>query len=257
MARTEVELIRDRKIVSADFSAGAVDEAALGTDAVTTTKIKDKSVTASKLADSINFFPSGGIVLWSGVVSNIPSGWVLCDGQNSTPDLRGKFIIGAGGSYNPSATGGAETVTLTTAQLPSHSHNTGSAGSHGHTTSTSGGSHSHSGSTSGAGGHNHGVNDPGHKHRWGVDDNIGAVGPNNPDANPGSNYRDTTNDRTGININGVGDHAHNFNTSSASADHSHNVGSNGSHTHTGGATGSGGSHDNMPPYYALCYIMKT
>ena len=100
MARTEVELIRDRKIVSADFSAGAVDEAALGTDAVTTTKIKDKSVTASKLADAINFFPSGGIVLWSGVTTNIPSGWVLCDGQNSTPDLRGKFIIGAGGSYN-------------------------------------------------------------------------------------------------------------------------------------------------------------
>ncbi len=115
MARTEVELIRDRKIVSADFSAGSVDEAALGTDAVTTTKIKDKSVTASKLADAINFFPSGGIVLWSGVTTNIPSGWVLCDGQNSTPDLRDKFVIGAGGSYNPSATGGAETVTLTTA----------------------------------------------------------------------------------------------------------------------------------------------
>lgn len=257
MARTEVELIRDRKIVSADFSAGSVNEAALASNAVTTGKIKDKSVTASKLADSINFFPSGGIILWSGATSNIPSGWVLCDGQNSTPDLRGKFVIGAGGSYNPAATGGSETVTLSTSQIPSHSHSTDSAGSHGHTTGTGGGSHSHSGSTSGAGGHNHGVNDPGHKHRWGVDDNQGAVGPNNPDANPGSNYRDTTTTRTGINVNGVGDHAHNFNTSSSTASHSHNVGSNGSHTHTGGSTGGGGSHNNMPPYYALCYIMKS
>lgn len=257
MARTEVELIRDRKIVSADFSAGAVDEAALGTDAVTTDKIKDRSVTATKLAESINFFPSGGIVLWSGIVSNIPSGWVLCDGQNNTPDLRGKFIIGAGGSYNPSVTGGSETVTLTTQQIPSHSHSTDDAGGHGHTTGSGGGSHSHSGSTAGAGGHNHGVNDPGHKHRWGVDDNQGAVGPNNPDANPGSQYRDTTSDRTGISINAVGDHSHNLSIDAATANHTHTVDTNGSHSHTGGSTGGGQSHNNMPPYYALCYIMKT
>lgn len=43
----------------------------------------------------------GIIVLWSGAVVNIPSGWKLCDGNNYTPDLRDKFIIGAGGTYNP------------------------------------------------------------------------------------------------------------------------------------------------------------
>ena len=40
-------------------------------------------------------FPVGGIVMWSGAIANIPTGWFLCDGSNSTPDLRNKFIIGA------------------------------------------------------------------------------------------------------------------------------------------------------------------
>src|SRR5690606_24087623 len=39
--------------------------------------------------------PSGGIIMWSGSIANIPTGWHLCDGDNSTPDLRDKFIIGA------------------------------------------------------------------------------------------------------------------------------------------------------------------
>jgi hypothetical protein len=39
--------------------------------------------------------PVGVIVAWSGSIANIPSGWVLCDGQNDTPDLRDKFVIGA------------------------------------------------------------------------------------------------------------------------------------------------------------------
>ena len=39
--------------------------------------------------------PRGVIVMWSGTISNIPSGWALCDGTNGTPDLRNRFIIGA------------------------------------------------------------------------------------------------------------------------------------------------------------------
>ena len=54
-------------------------------------------------------FVSGMIILWSGNTGNIPSGWVLCDGSNSTPDLRNRFVIGAGSSYNPGNTGGATT----------------------------------------------------------------------------------------------------------------------------------------------------
>ena len=41
-----------------------------------------------------NILPVGGIMIWGGTVSSIPTGWVLCDGTNSTPDLRGKFVVG-------------------------------------------------------------------------------------------------------------------------------------------------------------------
>lgn len=67
--------------------------------------------------------PSGCILLWSGTTNNIPNGWALCDGQNGTPDLRDKFVLGAGTTYAAGTTGGSETVTLTIAQIPSHSHN--------------------------------------------------------------------------------------------------------------------------------------
>ena len=78
-------------------------------------------------------FPSGMIVLWSGSTGSIPTGWVLCNGSNSTPDLRDRFVVGAGSTYSVDATGGSATVTpsgtnagtaLSTAQLPSHTHST-------------------------------------------------------------------------------------------------------------------------------------
>jgi len=69
-----------------------------------------------------DFFPSGGIIMWSGSVASIPSGWALCNGANGTPDLRDRFVVGAGSSYSVGATGGANSVTLTTAQMPSHTH---------------------------------------------------------------------------------------------------------------------------------------
>lgn len=49
----------------------------------------------------------GMILLWSGSVATIPWGWQLCDGTNNTPDLRDRFIVGAGNGLNPDATGGA------------------------------------------------------------------------------------------------------------------------------------------------------
>lgn len=48
----------------------------------------------------------GLICLWSGAIVDIPAGWALCDGNNGTPDLRDRFIIGAGLTYNPDDTGG-------------------------------------------------------------------------------------------------------------------------------------------------------
>ena len=51
--------------------------------------------------------PSGGIFLWSGSIGSIPAGYVLCNGSNGTPDLRNRFIVGAGSTYAVDATGGS------------------------------------------------------------------------------------------------------------------------------------------------------
>ena len=66
----------------------------------------------------IEAFVSGMIVLWSGAANAIPSGFVLCDGNNSTPDLRNRFVVGAGSGYAVNATGGSANATL-----PYHYHN--------------------------------------------------------------------------------------------------------------------------------------
>lgn len=58
-----------------------------------------------------NDFPSGGIILWSGSIISIPTGWALCDGQNGTPNLTNSFILGAGGAKNPGDTGGSSSYT--------------------------------------------------------------------------------------------------------------------------------------------------
>jgi microcystin-dependent protein len=68
--------------------------------------------------------PTGGIIMWNGSINSIPSGWALCDGTNGTPDLRNRFIVGAGDQYNVLNTGGAKEVTLTQNETPirDHSH---------------------------------------------------------------------------------------------------------------------------------------
>ncbi|MDP2941049.1 MAG: hypothetical protein Q8N85_02180 [Candidatus Omnitrophota bacterium] len=66
--------------------------------------------------------PRGLIVMWSGRILNIPTGWQLCDGTNGTPDLRDRFTVGAGQGYDVGATGGEARHTLTTEEMPAHSH---------------------------------------------------------------------------------------------------------------------------------------
>lgn len=51
-------------------------------------------------------FPTGLIILWSGAIVDIPAGYVLCDGNNGTPDLRNRFIVGSGDTYAVDDTGG-------------------------------------------------------------------------------------------------------------------------------------------------------
>ena len=70
--------------------------------------------------------PSGCILMWFGSTATIPNGWHLCDGSNGTPDLRNRFIVGAGSSYSPGNTGGSDSVSLSTSQMPSHTHSGGS-----------------------------------------------------------------------------------------------------------------------------------
>lgn len=66
---------------------------------------------------STSSVPAGVISLWYGSIGLIPEGWVLCDGENSTPDLTDRFIVGAGTSYTVNQTGGSSTSIL-----PTHSH---------------------------------------------------------------------------------------------------------------------------------------
>lgn len=192
------------------------------------------AATAATAAVDAYKVPAGGIIMWSGSTGSIPSGWFLCNGSNGTPDLRNRFVVGAGGSYGVGATGGADSVTLSTSQIPAHSH----SGS-----TSSAGSHTHSGSTGSAGSHKH---ISGTTHDYATDSAYTVNGvsgtsklsadavPNNP-----SNPVPYTSD--------AGDHSHSLSISSA-----------GAHTHTVsvGNTGGGDSHENRPPYYALAYIMK-
>lgn len=141
----------------------------------------------------LNLLPSGVIVMWSGSIASIPSGWVLCNGANSTPDLRDRFIVGAGNSYVVAATGGSKDATVI---------------AHTHTATSS-------------------VSDPGHTHSYTApntgSDYFGA----------GGNVTDTTASTTGSAVTGI--------TVSTSI----------------GSTGGSGTNANLPPYYALAYIMKT
>ena len=72
---------------------------------------------------SSNSVPAGTILPWYGEKANIPNGFVLCDGQNGTPDLRDRFLVGAGSTYSLGAKGGEATHKLVGAELPSQSVN--------------------------------------------------------------------------------------------------------------------------------------
>lgn len=68
---------------------------------------------------------------YSGDLSRLPNGWALCDGKNGNPDLRGRFLIGAGDfidvfgkkSYSLKDYGGERLHQLTINEMPTHNHN--------------------------------------------------------------------------------------------------------------------------------------
>jgi hypothetical protein len=163
-----------------------------------TASVSDDSTKLATTAFVRDIIPSGVIVMWSGSVASVPSGWFLCDGANSTPDLRDRFIVGAGSTYAVNATGGSANAIVV-----SHTHTgtTSSAGAHEHTSSTGGG--------------------------FVVGGLSGSAA--NIDTG-GAGYRVVSE------TNSAGTHNHTFTTASA---------------------GSSGTNANLPPYYALAYIMKS
>ena len=138
---------------------------------------------------------AGGISLWSGSIASIPSGWALCNGSNGTPDLRNRFVVGAGNSYAVAATGGSADAIVV--------------------------SHSHSASSS--------VTDPGHTHQYAPGNDIFTAGSGSAkvQVDQFTDLRATASSTTGITV-------------STSVD----------------SAGSSGTNANLPPYYALAYIMK-
>jgi len=137
--------------------------------------------------------PSGMILLWSGAIGSIPSGYYLCDGTNGTPDLRNKFIVGAGNSYSVNQTGGSADAIVV---------------SHTHTATST-------------------VTDPGHFHQYNFPTTGNSYGSNSGGVTPGSVSNNTTTATTGITV-----------------------------ATTNATAGVSGTNANLPPYYALAYIMK-
>lgn len=195
--------------------------------------------------------PTGVITMWSGSIASIPGGWFLCDGTNGTPDLRNRFIVGAGSTYAVAATGGSANATLV-----SHSH--GFSGSGSGTTSSALGTHTHtySAGTSTAGAHVHAITDPGHTHTTPSQAGVGqgAPGPNSVQQSAGS--QTTNSSATGISINSAGDHSHTFSgtTDATSLSHTHTFSL--SISGSTSTEGSSATNANLPPYFALAYIMK-
>ena len=74
-----------------------------------------------------SLFVSGMIMIWSGSIANIPSGWLLCDGNNGTPNLSGKFVLGYGSGHAKAGTmnNNAEDKIVETTHLPPIAHSDG------------------------------------------------------------------------------------------------------------------------------------
>lgn len=179
--------------------------------------------------------PSGGIIMWSGHTSTIPSGWYLCNGSNGTPNLTNRFVMGAGSS-NELTTGGSNSRTLTTSNMPQHRHTFSDSA----TTSTAG-NHSHSGSTNSTGNHRHGSVAQPHPTDTGRNGDSGS-------GSTGLNYSNKLGNNTGY----AGTHSHTLSINSGGS-HTHTLSVSGNTNYQGSTT----AFDNKPAYMALAYIMKS
>lgn len=178
--------------------------------------------------------PRGIITMWSGATNAVPSGWALCDGNNGTPNLKDRFIVGAGQSYGVGNTGGNWTQTpsvwtnaagtgiqvagtaINTSQMPWHTHS-GSVGSDASITTQCNAQEMYDG-------------------EWLSASHFYAT-----NFSPTTARKPLKEFSASLSINGTG----------GSQPHYHGVTDNG-HAHTAGAS----AIDVRPPYYALAFIMK-
>lgn len=216
---TSARAFPEGSVVELRLTAGSIGEIAsqLTTDILAATQL-----------------PRGIITMWSGATNAVPSGWALCDGNNGTPNLKDRFIVGAGQSYDVGNTGGNWTQTpsvwtnaagtgiqvagtaINTSQMPWHTHS-GSVGSDASIQVQD------SIQSSSAG-------------EWLADDSFGSIG-----WSPSPIRKPLKEFSASLSINGTG----------GSQPHYHGVTDNG-HAHTAAAS----AIDVRPPYYALAYIMK-
>jgi len=185
-------------VFSSTVSLGATATATTQSAGDNSTKVATTAYVAN------NAIPSGGIIIWSGSSASIPSGWYLCNGSNSTPDLRDRFVVGAGSTYSVGNTGGSKDAIVV--------------------------SHSHSGSTGSAGAHRHGLNNNG-----------GSLKVLGAETAKVAGITHAGSENFQFSYGG-------YNIMSEEGNHSHSLSIN--------STGDSATNANLPPYYALCYIMK-
>ena len=100
-------------------TAGTFSGSGSSLTSLNASNLQSGTVADARLSNS-SLFVQGMIMMYTG--STAPSGWAICDGQNGTPDLRDRFIVGAGSAYSIGNTGGQNSVTLTVNQIPAHTH---------------------------------------------------------------------------------------------------------------------------------------
>ena len=112
-------------VAAATATITTVNSTTVNSTTVNATTVNATTVNATTV-NGYGTIPIGGIIMWSGATTAIPTGWALCNGQTvnsqTTPDLRDKFIVGAGNTYSVASTGGRTSATLIPQNLPQHTH---------------------------------------------------------------------------------------------------------------------------------------
>lgn len=261
--KTIVQVGTDNGITLGDSTVSPTNAVTVNGQLSATSFVGDGSG-LTNIGVSSGTIPVGAIMMWSGTLASIPSGFALCDGTSAngqaTPDLRDRFIVGAANQANPGTTGGANNLTLTTSNMPSHSHGVGTIGS-GHTHSFSGtNNHRHDMDTGSVSSHTHSLSSTSHTHSINYGNQtiylpqsgtspqtvVTSIGSGGNSANTGSASVGSSTGSTSPGLSG--------NTDYESITVSGTTGS-ASMSGTSATAGSGSAFDNRPAFYSLAFIM--